>query len=369
MVEYIKLRAKITYGGNRMNTKNSVSSEIAILNKDFAYNINLALLIIHMGLLLAFTLLQAHVMIFINILSIIVYMSTLRFVTTNVARFLKVTYLEILIHMISAAICMGWDCGFQLYCFVLLPLIYYSHSISRKTTKKRLSHKMLIYIDLLCFFVVRLYSIYFEPIYDIFDDTASVIIYIINSCVVFAFLIVFLSLYENMEHHIELYLKHTAEHDPLTGLANRRKMHEFFDSIDVSSEYSIALIDIDGFKKVNDTYGHNIGDDVLRMVANILAKSENKNIHACRWGGEEFLLLCTCDNSFDTLKILLEQIRVEVSDTAIPLTDSDTSLNITVSSGVALHKNNEKLITTLNRSDEYLYTAKNSGKNQVYTED
>lgn len=352
-----------------MNKGNTLTTEIHILNEDMANKLNFSILFIHVGLLISFTLMQAPIMVAVNIVSLLVYLYLFRIIKKSLVAYLIITYFEILVHMIIAAICMGWSCGFQLYCFAVVPLIYYAHYISKRLKKEFHPLPMVIAV-IFSYLATNLISIFFPPIYDSISKTTANIIYIINSIVVFSFLIIFFSLYEKMGLSIEILLKNTAEYDVLTGLANRQKMGAIFEyllSDENKSPFSIGILDIDNFKKVNDTYGHNVGDIILKNVANVLLEVEKDNIYACRWGGEEFLLLVVGDNSLETAKALLELIRVNVSN---KITEhEDKKISVTISSGVTSHLNGESLVTTVGRADSYLYNAKKSGKNLVFTGD
>jgi diguanylate cyclase (GGDEF)-like protein len=107
-------------------------------------------------------------------------------------------------------------------------------------------------------------------------------------------------------------LKYIATHDPLTGLINRRSIDEQLkDAYAIyaihDKKFSIILGDIDDFKKVNDTYGHNVGDIVLKSVATILLDNVNASDYVCRWGGEEMLILTPVD--IEEATILADKIR------------------------------------------------------------
>lgn len=354
-----------------MNKENTINTEIHILNEDMANRLNLSVLFIHIGLLISFIIMQAPIMVIVNIVSILIYTYLFKVIKKSLVAYLTITFFEILFHMVIAAICMGWLCGFQLYCFAVVPLIYYAHYISKRLNKNFYSLPMIIAV-IASYVITNLFSIFFSPIYKNINQATASIIYIINSIVVFSFLIVFFLLYERMGLSIEVLLKNTAEYDVLTGLANRYKMNTIFEHLldnenNSSTEFSIGILDIDNFKKVNDTYGHNIGDIILKNVANVLLEVEEDNIYTCRWGGEEFLLLVIGDNSLETAKGLLELIRINVSN---KITECDgNKISVTISSGVTLHLNGEKLVSTVGRADSYLYTAKKSGKNLVFTGD
>lgn len=156
-----------------------------------------------------------------------------------------------------------------------------------------------------------------------------------------------------------------ALYDALTGLCNRR----YFDSELASKlqmgKVSLTLIDIDHFKKINDNYGHQMGDLVLKAVAKKLQASCRDNAQVFRYGGEEFaVLLPNADlkkarHMADVMRRAIEKITVKDRRTGNALGD------ITVSAGVAQRAEGESASDMIERADKYLYQAKNLGRNRV----
>lgn len=157
-------------------------------------------------------------------------------------------------------------------------------------------------------------------------------------------------------------------HDPLTSLYNRRHMEASLER-EVSRakrrETSVAIImlDIDYFKKLNDTYGHDAGDIVLRELATLLRKHIRTEDIACRYGGEEFLLILP-DAPLEIAARRAEKIRLRTHDLQIEY--HDTTLTITVSSGVAAFPDHGPSIKdVVKAADSALYQAKKGGRDQV----
>jgi diguanylate cyclase (GGDEF)-like protein len=162
----------------------------------------------------------------------------------------------------------------------------------------------------------------------------------------------------------KLILQGLSSRDSLTGLFNRFKLEEAFEyeqkqSNRYETDLSIIMIDIDDFKSVNDTYGHNIGDVFLKEIAEILKTSFRDVDTVGRWGGEEFLILLPKTNLEDS-KQIAEKVRKEIE-----LHKFTEIGNKTASFGVATHSNNESLSSLLNRADKALYAAKENGRNSV----
>ena len=154
--------------------------------------------------------------------------------------------------------------------------------------------------------------------------------------------------------------KQIANIDPLTKLNNRRYAEGFFEKLDGMS-CLLGLMDIDSFKAVNDTYGHDIGDIVLIHVADVLRNTTRQTDLVCRWGGEEFLVGFPECSPEDGLKIL-ETIRKEVEDRII---DTEKGrIKITLTLGASIFSGGS-VKDTLEICDELLYDGKKAGKNIV----
>lgn len=164
-------------------------------------------------------------------------------------------------------------------------------------------------------------------------------------------------------------LEKLAHYDSMVNALNRRGFFSSISSIITLSkrnkkDMAVLMIDIDDFKAVNDSYGHDVGDNVLELLVNTINNTiRNSDIFA-RFGGEEFVLLLP-DTKLDNAKHLAEKIRDLISK-IIYKTDKNKTSNFTVSIGIAMMKlENYNIDETLKISDIGLYKAKNSGKNKV----
>ncbi|MEE9354496.1 MAG: GGDEF domain-containing protein [Methylococcaceae bacterium] len=158
--------------------------------------------------------------------------------------------------------------------------------------------------------------------------------------------------------------------DPLTGLANRngfgKAISEALATAEETESYpSLLMLDIDHFKKVNDNFGHLVGDKVIQVVGTVLIKNIKGQDSASRFGGEEFAVLLP-ETSLKNATILAEKIRLLIEKTRIKRTgDKDELCRITISIGVARYQPGETINSLLERADNALYQSKNSGRNQV----
>lgn len=152
--------------------------------------------------------------------------------------------------------------------------------------------------------------------------------------------------------------------DKLTGLPNRRKIENELDKTfslwkRYRRPFTLLMIDIDDFKKINDSYGHQVGDVVLAELGRIFRRILRNTDVPSRWGGEEFLILCPETGRDEGIKIA-EKIRSAVEDHDFGLGEK-----VTVSVGVCEAKDNTSLNALLKEVDDKMYEAKRSGKNRV----
>jgi diguanylate cyclase (GGDEF)-like protein len=159
-------------------------------------------------------------------------------------------------------------------------------------------------------------------------------------------------------------LQREANHDELTSLLTRRASErELANQVALAKRsgepFALLLIDLDHFKRVNDERGHAAGDDVLRGFARTLSELLRVTDHACRWGGEEFLVIAPGTNESQAL-LLAERIRRETESSALGVTVSIGAAGLNLSPPASL--NPASLVSC---ADLALYSAKDSGRNQV----
>ena len=198
------------------------------------------------------------------------------------------------------------------------------------------------------------------------DVGVSDVIYA-NTVIVFLFTIGMAYLYEKVSSQYQNMLNDQAKTDYLTGINNRRAIsaaleNEILRAKRYKKSASLLLIDIDHFKKINDQYGHDVGDKVLRIIADIICKSVRSTDMAARWGGEEFLVILP-ETDAHGAKILAERIRTRVASYQFSQID-----NATLSIGVSTMILDDDPDTLVKRTDLALYRAKEAGRNRVEAE-
>ena len=159
-----------------------------------------------------------------------------------------------------------------------------------------------------------------------------------------------------------------ANRDYLTGLYNRRyfykAMNEYLEDIKENGEtFAVAMIDIDHFKNINDTYGHDVGDKVIVILSDILRSSTSPYDIVSRFGGEEFCIVLKNIDEYRA-KDILTRIHTEVANYSITL-DKERIINFTISKGAFYNQNRGTLDDTINEADMLLYKAKNEGRNKL----
>jgi diguanylate cyclase (GGDEF)-like protein/PAS domain S-box-containing protein len=165
-------------------------------------------------------------------------------------------------------------------------------------------------------------------------------------------------------------LESTALMDPLTGIGNRRYLDTHLDSHLHSfkrygSNFGIMMIDIDHFKIINDNFGHDIGDRVLKMVANTLGANIRASDHLGRFGGEEFVIILP-NVTQDKLVSVSDKLRTLIESSFISVGKQD--INVTISIGTTICLPDDDNYKILKRADRLLYYSKQNGRNRVSTD-
>ncbi|MBJ7405662.1 MAG: diguanylate cyclase [Bradyrhizobium sp.] len=163
-----------------------------------------------------------------------------------------------------------------------------------------------------------------------------------------------------------------ARTDMLTGLANRRALDEFLRKAQATAEWgeplSVLMLDIDHFKSFNDSYGHGVGDQVLRLIAKVLRDKVRTQDLSARYGGEELMAVLP-DANLAACAEIAERIRRAVAEATITRRSTGEVLpSISVSIGVAQYRTGETIADLVERCDRALYLAKGGGRNRVMTE-
>lgn len=172
--------------------------------------------------------------------------------------------------------------------------------------------------------------------------------------------------YQQMLQDLNATLREASTTDTLTGLGNRRMLMDRLKAeaarqARLKRPFSIAIADIDHFKKVNDTYGHEAGDKALAGIAQII-RSCMRQYDACgRWGGEEFMIIMPEAGASDAAQVI-ERLRHAIETASICI--GERRVDLSASFGIAQYNPDESVFVTVQRADAALYAAKEAGRNR-----
>ncbi len=316
----------------------------------------------HLMFLALFYHLQAFALVRFNFVSLAIYLICI-YLSSNGKNMLIVTLLfvlEVVAHAIIAIHSFGWDSGFHYYLLIFVPFVFANENGS-------LSFKLFVSASLCSgYLMLHISSVDSVPAVELPEQMTRLMLYG-NIVGVFAAVGFLANLHRLQVLEVEAELKKMASTDPLTGLFNRRRLLEAAE-LELSrrarnhSALSLAVLDIDNFKQINDVYGHDLGDSVLKQVAEVLHLSVRKQDLVARWGGEEFLLMLPETGQAGAVKIA-DSIRCQVA--TIPINVGSEIVNITISTGVSEFGQHENFDQCFARADSALYKAKKTGKNKV----
>ncbi len=306
---------------------------------------------IHGALFLLFLALGVTPLLIGNGLSLVSYVLSLRFIGQK--RFELAGFLismEIIAHAALATWVLGWDSNFYFYLFCIVPLLTFSF---QGAPIRRLSLSFSILVVAVGGFALR------DHIGSTYGISPGVLnaFGIINTFIAICLLFQATGLLVGYALSMQMLQFHSANRDSLTNLYTRRRILQQVRQLPSSVPVSLVLLDIDHFKQINDKYGHDEGDLVLKWVAQVITDSVRDTDMAARWGGEEFLLLMLDTPAADARHVA-ERIRQQLQDTAMCHT-------VTVTLGIAQLRPGEAFSEGFNRADRALYAGKREGRDRV----
>lgn len=329
--------------------------------KKLALTVNTVILCMVFGLMGFFVMCGADLLIYFSIPTALVYIIGYFLIFKDkLFYYVRMVFTWLTLYMGVTTVCLGSDYGFHLYCFSVIPVVYttkyMSYKIRSKPIKALYSSLGIAVFYLICTGYVSRFGPVYEP-----DRKFASVFWLFNAVTVLGFLIYYINYLINSIIRSEDMLTDLAHKDRLTGLYNRHYMVERLGSLpEGSSAGYLAMADIDDFKRINDVYGHNAGDLVLKTVSGKL-KEVCGGCVAARWGGEEFLLLLPAGEQ--DAASLLDGVRREIGDTAVRYEENDIKVTITV--GLSPRQEGQSVDKWIQDVDNKLYEGKNSGKNKV----
>jgi diguanylate cyclase (GGDEF)-like protein len=263
---------------------------------------------------------------------------------------------EIVGHAVLALWVLGWGSGFHYYLLLPLPVVIVSTVIHR--WDKLITTPLLAGIALWVDFAFRR-----RPPQVVLDPHVLNFLYYFNQ-VAFMVILCFLAAFYFLQiRKVERQLRAMATTDPLTQLSNRRALMEVIRHEERRFQrggqvLSFVMADIDHFKQINDTLGHDAGDEVLRQVSQNLAAGVREIDHLARWGGEEFLIVLPDTDEAEAAHVA-ERLRLALARQPV------RGMAVTATFGVAEVRTGETAEQAISRADSALYAGKRAGRNRV----
>ena len=333
--------------------------------------------LVHGGLMLIFLVADVIPLAMFNVLSVVVYLFC--FILCRVGHIMPVyvsIVLEVTFYTVISTYFVGLRCGTYCFLFSIIPIIIYFGSYLIKG-KKRWSVILVLILNFLTFVVLYVRFFNVEPVFLVAPEIMLVLVVFSAFAMVFSILFYNAIYIYSSENQLSILqqenrqLSADAHEDALTNLLNRRGFLPLIRSLmepksGRRTSFCIAFCDLDDFKRVNDSYGHEAGDEVL-LHATKMIQQELPGSDICRWGGEEFvILLKDCD--ILTARSKVERLRktVESNPTEFVGKQIFVTMTIGLEENLESYTNPEDIIK---KADERMYYGKQHGKNILVSED
>lgn len=322
-------------------------------------------LLAHIVIASIFGILHIYSMLFYNIFSMIFYIIVWITLNPNHYRLtVAVVHIEVAFFAALTTVYVGWASGYSFYLIALCSLVYFC------PYKNIYIPYFFSIAELIIFITLKLYTNSHAPLVSIPTDIAVNYIYLFNAAACFGVIIyaAFISNLSSVFTKRELMEKNNTlqtlvNHDQLTQLYTRSYLKEKFNKAqEASLSTALIMIDVDNFKRVNDTYGHPCGDYVLFTLSTIMQTVCPPKTDIARWGGEEFVLLIH-DRSKEEVLEQIQNLREAVA--AYDFHYSGIEFHITATFGIGFTEETADFSSLVNLADERMYYGKKNGKNTV----
>ncbi len=345
-----------------------------LMHNSFLFTV-IVMCFVHATLLIIMGLAKLTPMVQFNILSVIVYLFCI--LLCRFGHYLPVyisIILEVTAYTIYSTYFIGLNAGSYCFLFSIIPIIIYFGCFLFKGHKRLIVVLMLV-LNFAAYVVLYLKFGEAKPFLEISPATKTTLIIFSMFVMVFAVIFYnFIYIYssESMMSDLESknrQLSTDATEDALTGLLNRRGFLPLMKKCmenEQSKYFCVAFCDIDNFKRVNDSFGHDAGDEVLRHIT-ALIKKEMQGCDICRWGGEETVILMK-DYDMTVAKEKMEYVRKSIETS--PTVFFNRRINVTVTIGLEENKDSYKEAEDIiKKADSRMYYGKQHGKNIVIYSD
>lgn len=365
-----------------MDNKTTTDSKGSLVSRIFKYIVNHifsftvgVMGVVHLVLLFIFFIEGVIPLFYFNILSVVVYVFC--YILCRAGQ-IKPAYfsliLEVTFYTVLSTHFIGLRCGTYCFLFSIVPIIIFFGCTLFKG-KQRWSVVLMLALNFATF--IALYLRYFSvpPVFQVSSLTMIILVLLSAFAMVFSTMFynaLYIYLAENRVVTLEeknKKLSADASEDALTSLLNRRGFLPLVDSLmhhAAVKQFCVAFCDLDDFKRVNDSYGHEAGDEVLKH-ATLMIREELPGCDICRWGGEEFVILLKSSN-LASARSRVERLRKTIESN--PTVFADKKIFVTTTIGLAendgTYETPEEIIK---KADERMYYGKQHGKNVVISED
>ena len=326
--------------------------------KKTCYTANILYLILHVFYLVLFIVSKLNILIYVDAAVIVIYL--LFFLLLKKKKYYLYALCcgnEFFAFIAVTTIMLGFNTGFHFYliglCVVSFFTTYFSRNRNIKGSLVWVGLSLVIYLTL--YFVTQ-----FNAPYYAIDKWLELTLFATHAVIVFAFVASYLFVFLKYAFSLEKKIMSESRTDELTKINNRYALYDYFDQVEDKSSLVLTLFDIDDFKNINDTYGHVVGDYILKKVAE-MSVDALKDDFVCRFGGEEFVIVLKSDGDsfFDKLESFRKSIEKEVIEI------NGTRIDITITIGATKYVNGISLEKWIELADKKMYFGKNNGKNQT----
>lgn len=355
-----------------------LQGEVQYSNESKFKTLNILIGIVHIVLLALFFAAKVWPLVIYNVFIVCMYflanpilVSRKKFTTD-----FFVIYVEVIVHAALASLLIGWNANFMTYTIAEVSAAYYMCYTLPRIKNELLTASIVSFVIMITYFGTRILSMQFGALWTNAEDIPEGIMVVFGAfnsflafLITFIFSVLFAAELKFMKNQLTAQKDEIADYaitDSLTTLMNRAAFSAYEGILKEEIEleggvYCMLMLDIDNFKKFNDTYGHDCGDEVLRKVAGVV-KDDIRNVdHAFRWGGEEILVVVRAEKRVATS--VAERIRSDIE--RLVLNYGGKQITITVTIGVAQWKPGEAVEEVIKIADERLYLGKTTGKNCV----
>ncbi len=318
-------------------------------------------LVIHVIYLCVFQILNVLPLVALNLFSSGFYFNFLVLKKDTSEKSMLHTYFEILLFSFLSELALGPDYGFFLYMIGLSSAVFYLVPSYRNA---RFLYQIIGIVTVFILkFIVMVVGVRFPAMQSAVEPYCTAI-FMFNMGITATIVLAATFFYSKETEKVWESLRYNMNHDALTGLYNRRFFEHKIESVPIyeRDQYVISMVDIDFFKIVNDTYGHEAGDAVLVEVASCLNTTAGKENLAVRWGGEEFILYFP-NTTPDKIYPIMETLRKHVEGMVIK--SAGKEIHITITIGIATGMADSNYEKVIHSADEKLYLGKERGRNQV----